>query len=426
MNIKELEGRLAQPFTPGKECGVAKVDDPDWQNISFVVPPPPPKKLQQKNLPYELMGEALKVLCSLPQAKQMNELDKLVNYLFVRREVVQSSRLEGTWSTIDHALTPGEIADEKDGRNEHQAVRSYANLLEEAVQKTIKKKESVFTVDFVREIQKRIVENDPKSKGIAGKLRTPGQPGSIVVIGGSFRKEDSTYNPAPPTQVKRCLEATLGWFRDTELAQLGDAGSGLTLPMRLAIGHAHFEAVHPFTDGNGRTGRALWPLQIVCSGFMPLYLSGYVEEHKDDYGNALQTAQKKLDYSKIIEFVCNAIIESDHEAKKSKAAIAELENIWQERGKFRAKSAAQRTLKILLTKPIISAETIAKELNVSAPASANAIKTLVEQKIIRFRKHEKRRKIYAAEELVYILARPFGSDIDLALEKAQLVLEAKK
>ena len=54
----------------------------------------------------------------------MCELDKLINYLFIRREVVQSSRLEGTWSTIDHVLTPGELSNNGEGKDVHQAVRS--------------------------------------------------------------------------------------------------------------------------------------------------------------------------------------------------------------------------------------------------------------------------------------------------------------
>lgn len=52
---------------------------------------------------------------------------------------------------------------------------------------------------------------------------------------------------------------------------------GLSLPVRMAVGHAHFEAVHPFNDGNGRIGRILWALQMIAEGKLPLYLSSYVE-----------------------------------------------------------------------------------------------------------------------------------------------------
>jgi len=60
---------------------------------------------------------------------------------------------------------------------------------------------------------------------------------------------------------------------------------------------------------------------------MPLYLSGYVEEHKSDYQRSLEEAQKQLNYAPMISFMCNAIIESDLENKKTKQAILELEEI---------------------------------------------------------------------------------------------------
>ena len=269
MKKTELTEILRQDYTVSRKCGVMKISDPEWKNISFVVPPPPPTELNQK-LPYNKISLAIKILSSLPSYQEMTELDKLINYLFVRREVVQSSRLEGTWSTIDEVLTPGEITETNENKDEHQAVRSYAKILDTFIEEACTKKENIFTPSLVCKIQKAIVESDPNSKGIPGKIRSPGDPGSIVAIGGLNRKEESIYNSVPPGEVKRCLQEVMNWFADKEIAQLGDAGLGLTLPVRLAIGHSHFEAVHPFTDGNGRTGRSLWPLQMVCSGHMPL------------------------------------------------------------------------------------------------------------------------------------------------------------
>lgn len=427
MKVDELAEDLKQSYSPERGYGITKLKNPnkEWDNIYFVVPKPPIREIP-KNLPFQLLSDALKVIGALPRVEEMTEVDKLTNYLFVRREVVQSSRLEGTWSTIDHALTPGEIAEDIEGKNEHQAVRSYANLLEEIVEETRTRKESIFTKEFICSIQKRIVENDPQSKGIPGKLRSEGEPGSVVTIGGGIRTENSIYNPAPAFAVPKCLDEVLEWLRDSELSQLGDAAAGgLSLPIRLAVAHSHFEAVHPFTDGNGRAGRALWPVQMVCSGYMPLYLSGYVEVNKDDYGKALEAAQKKLNYLPIIEFICNAIIESDLENQKTKKAINNLEGIWQERGSFRANSGPRKALKLLLTMPIISTAILAKELGISKTASVDTVNALEAKKIIRFRKTEKRAKIYAAEELTQILSRPFGEDIDLAIEKAHILLGLK-
>ena len=64
-----------------------------------------------------------------------------------------------------------------------------------------------------------------------------------------------------------------------------------------------------------------------------------------------------------------------------------------------------------------------EKLHISKPASTHAINQLVEKKIIRHRKYENRKPIYAAEELIHILSRPFGSDIELALLKARELME---
>lgn len=421
MKTAELTGILQKPFSKESGCGVYRIADEGWDHVPFVVPPAPPQELRQP-LPHALIAEAMRVISKLPSLTEMNEVDRLINNLFIRREVVQSSRLEGTWSTIDHALTPTDLSESGQGPDEHVAVRGYAAIMDELIEEAIIKKEKIYSLNLIERIHRRIVEHDPKSLGTPGKLRTPGHPGSIVTIGGLSRKEDSLYNPAPPQHVKRCLTEYLAWLKDAELAMRGDAGSGLSLPVRLAIGHSHFEAIHPFTDGNGRTGRTLWAIQMVCAGTMPLYLSGYVEAKKADYVRGLEMAQKKLNYVPLIEFISKAIIESHAEFKVSKKAIMELPEIWQERGRFRKNSAAERALDVLLYKPIITSKVLQEELGISGPASTQALKQLVDKKVIKHRKFEKRLPLYAAEELIHILSRPFGSEAALALEKARTIL----
>lgn len=424
MKLDELAEDLRRPYSTKRGYGVTKLPDAgkEWQNIYFVIPKPPPKTIPSQ-LPASLLSEALQIIGQLPQVQEMDSLDKLINFLFMNREVVQSSRLEGTFSTIDHVLTPSTIADANEGKSEHQAVRSYANLLEEIVKETIDKGEEIFTQEFICRVHKKIIESDPNSNGIPGKLREKGKPGSIVTIGGGIRLENSIYNPTPAFKVIDCLEETLDWFRDSELAQLGDAAiGGLSLPIRIAIGHVHFEAVHPFTDGNGRIGRALWPVQMICSGNMPLYLSGYVEAYQLDYANALEQAQKQLNYRPMIEFICHAIIESHYENVKTKKAIVDLKKAWQQRGNFRLNSGPRKALSLLLEKPIISSLIIEEELGLSKTASINTINALVKKKIIKLRRTESRVRIYAAEELIQILSRPFAGELDIALEKAHIIL----
>ena len=60
--------------------------------------------------------------------------------------------------------------------------------------------------------------------------------------------------------------------------------------VRMAVAHAHFEAVHSFRDGNGRVGRLLLPLTMAAEGMMPIYLSPYIEAHKTAYYESLKAA----------------------------------------------------------------------------------------------------------------------------------------
>lgn len=425
MNRTELTPPLRQEYDAKRGYGVAKVDAPSYANIWFVVPPPPPRVLASR-LPLGALAKANATLSRLPSFGEMGESDELINFFFARREAVESSRLEGTWSTIDNILSPAGVQESGAQTSGHHAVIGYARALEKQFKKALERKEKIFTEETIREIHADIVSKDPSFRGTPGTLRAPGRPGSIVQIGGSYRKEESVYNPAPPAYVKSALARVLDWLSDEVLAQRGDAGmAGFTLAVRIAIGHAHFEAVHPFTDGNGRVGRVLWPLQMICSGRMPLYLSGYVEEEKTRYSQALQAAQKRLDYGPIVEFICAAIAASESEAKATRAALEGLPQRWRARARFRANSASARALAVLLHKPILTTAVLIDELKLSKQAVAVAVKQLVERRIVRRRGKAGRTEVYAAEELLSLLSRRFGSDPEAAMEAGRQAIRAE-
>jgi len=426
MKKEELAEQLRRKYDKKRGYGIVKVDTVEYKNIWFVVPPPPPRELP-KSLPLEAMGKANVILTRLPSFCEMSSIDKLINYFFVRREAVESSRIEGTWSTIDRVLTPAEIDDTEQAKSESQSVRGYAHAVEKQFQRSFEKREKIFTEKLICELHKDIVSKDPSFRGTPGALRESGRPGDIVQIGGSFRKEESTYNPAPPQYVRASLKHVLDWLSNEELAQKGDAGvAGFTLAVRLAIGHAHFEAVHPFLDGNGRVGRALWPLQMACADRMPLYLSGFVEDQKADYSKALQQSQKKLHYAPIIEFVCEAVVQSEREARVTRVAIEGLPKRWRDRAKFRAGSAASLALEVLLRKPIVTSGTLMEELKLPKQVINPAINQLVERKIIRPRAKVGRAHVYAAEELISLLSRKFGSDAEEAMEAGRQAILQKR
>jgi Fic family protein len=422
MRREDLCNELRRQYKVGLSSGVTKVDDPEYRNIWFVVPPPPPTTL--KVLPLKALAGANRVLNRLTSFEDMTALDRTLAFLFGRQEAVTSSRIEGTWSTIDHVLTPEGLQEQDKDGSATASVRGYAKALEDAASRVVKERFKALTKQLVCRMHKAITEHDPSFRHSPGKLRTPGQPGAIVQIGSPGRKEGSVYNPPPADQVERCLDAVMSWYQDDLLAETGDAGIGLLLPVRLAVGHAHFEGVHPFPDGNGRVGRMLWPLQMMLAGHSPLYLSGYVEAAKKDYGLALQAAQKQLQYGPIIEFLCQAIETSFEEAELTRRSLSDLPMVWRSRAKFRAGSAADRAIETLISSPILSARELAKLLKIPFESASKALAALAARGVVRERTGYLRNRIFAAEEVIAILARPFGSGVADALALAERALKS--
>ena len=279
MNRNELAPLLNRVFQERLKAGIEKVPNPKFKNMWFVIPPAPPRQLPRA-LPAKAVAHASEIIAQLPNVEQANLLDRLLSYLYVRKEAVESSRMEGTVSTIDLVFTPGDLIDAKEAKSEQSSVRGYAHALENVLAKVPSEGLSIFNVELVSRLHRATMKYAPLFKGVPGKIRAPGQPGEIVWIGKATRPEDSIYNPTPPKHVLRCLKDVMNWLGDEELVELGNAGMGIPIAVRLALGHAHFEAVHPFSDGNGRVGRMLLTLQLACLGKIPLYLSGYIESEK--------------------------------------------------------------------------------------------------------------------------------------------------
>ena len=418
MKREELVGALRQPYSKKRGFGVEKITKTGYENIWFVVPRNPPHTISEKlNLP--LLRDANMALQGRPTVESASAIRRTMAYLLVQREAVSSSRMEGTWSTVDEVLTPA--GDDSD-RSATASVRGYASAVMHGVNSVQSKGMAALTPELLCNLHKRVMQKDLGFRAIAGRLREPGAPGDVVQIGGLGRKEDSIYNPTPPAHVKRSLDEIISWARDESLIELGDAGMGMSLPVRMAIGHAHFEAVHPFSDGNGRIGRILWAMQMAAADKLPLYLSSYVENEQNEYASALQEAQKQLTYCRIIDFVCYAIVACTEEEAATQQVLKQLPDVWQERGKFRGGSTAARALQLILRMPVVTVKLMADELSVSLEAASQGMRRLQEAGVVRDRSGRGRSRIYAAEEVTGILARPFGVAPEIALEGARAVL----
>ncbi len=322
----------------------------------------------------------------------------LVSRILMRREAVSSSAIEGTNSTLDELLAVEETG-EAQGLEAARQVKDYALCLDAAVPRATSLGPLVFTSGLIGELHRSVMRNEIACIG------TPGEPRTRVVWIGGRDIAYSTYNPTPPEDIGRCLGDTIAYMR-------GDADE--TWPphiiVRMAVAHAHFEAVHPFTDGNGRVGRLLLPLLMAAHGHAPLFLSSYIEAHRSAYYAALKAAQQRLLWHEMIGFISYAVTGSVAELLATRRALQDLRPIWLSRRKFRSGSAALRGLDVLPHYPIATVGRLASLLDVSTGQAGQSVQQLVDAGILRERTGYRRNRLFAAAEALSIINRPFGED----------------
>ncbi len=323
----------------------------------------------------------------------------LVSRVLARKEAVSSSAIEGTHSTLDELLA----AEEDDGDEASAAtrqVRDYALALEGALPRAQAEGNAVFSVDLIRELHRAVMKSDTGYQDVPGEFRR-----RVVWIGGAGHIASSTYNPPPPARVAACLEENVVYLRCEGMQAMTQG-----LVTRMALAHAHFEAVHPFRDGNGRVGRLLLPLMMAADGRIPLYLSPYIEANKDQYYRALKRAQQRLDWPAMIGFIADAVTGTVAEIKRTRADLATLQAAWKARRRFRAGSAAAAAIEVLPEYPVVTIRRLETLLDVSFQAASTAVGQLVEVGVLAERTGHRRNRLFAAEEAIRVLNRPFGED----------------
>jgi Fic family protein len=329
-------------------------------------------------------------------AKQLND-PYIVSRILTRREAVSSSSIEGTQSTLDELLS----VEETGGDGSEDAARQVRNY---ALHWTISSRRDQerlrgLMVDLLKDLHRTVMKDNPDYQDKPGEFRA--------------RRVDRRRwqhclfdpEPSPPAEIAACIEQTVDYLRNEGMQQMNQS-----LLTRMAIAYAHFEAVHPFRDGNGRVGRLLLPLMMAAEGHVPLYLSPYIESRKGAYYDSLKDAQQRLDYQSLIGFMADAVTGTVGELMKTRTALSALSEQWKERRKFRKGSAAARALEELPHYPVVTAKRLGELLSISPPQVHQAIAQLEEAGILAERTGYARNRIYAANEAMNIINRPFGEE----------------
>jgi Fic family protein len=329
----------------------------------------------------------------------------LLSRVLVRQEAITSSAIEGTYSTLDHLLEFEEseksefegwdLNETADETPEVRQVRSYALVLERQLDQIQRNRLDGFSVGLIRDLQREVVKDDPDFKDEPGEIRE-----CVVWIGGPGDISRSTYNPCPPSDIRVCLEDQIGYLQCKGLQHANQS-----IVARMAIAHSHFEAIHPFRDGNGRTGRLLLPLMLAADGHTPLYLAPYLARNRHSYMEGLAAAQQRLEYAPLIGVLANAIIATVEMAETAHRDLFALFVNWNNRRKWRKNSAAKLALDLLPGFPVVTTKTLASKLKVSPQAANTAAQQLIEAGILTEKTGAKRNRVFVASEVLEIFNR---------------------
>lgn len=335
---------------------------------AFVPAPLPPK------IRYD---EQLMVLLSQADAA-LGELSGMGRYLpnpnlliqpYMRREAVASSQIEGTQADLTDLFLDEIEAQRTPPQSDVREVRNYVAALEHGIRLL---QSLPISGRLVREIHGILMHD------VRGQERTPGEfrrsqnwigpPGSTLA--------NATYVPPPHhPEMHECLKHWENFLNERD-----------TMPelIQCALIHEHFEAIHPFLDGNGRIGRLLITLFLIERGRLSkplLYLSSVIEQRRQEYYRLLQRIRTHGEWSEWLVFFLTAVRDSSRNAISQSQAILSLREALRE--KLAMKHRLLTLIDELFMNPYIDIARAATCLGVSAPTASRDIKIMEEMGILR-------------------------------------------
>ena len=382
-HLNERIGQKIKSSGAGPESYFAYIPRP--------LPPKPPIDLTNFQSLLEKASQAVGRLdgltAILPDAQ-------LFLYMYIRKEALLSSQIEGTQSSLSDLLLYENAEAPGVPIHDVQEVSNYVAAMEYGLSRL--QDGFPLSMRLIKEIHGILMT------GARGGNKTPGEFRRTQNWIGGSRPGNAKFVPPPPDKVIECMS-------DLEKF-LHQPNDKLPILVKAALVHHQFETIHPFLDGNGRLGRLLITLLLCTDKVLTepvLYLSLYFKMQRDAYYNLLSSVRESGNWESWIEFFLEGVLTISEQASETAREILTLIESDKIRvsGIGRGASSAMQIYRYLERKPLAVITEIVKELKLSTPTVTSSLLKLEELGLVREITGKQRGRIFVYDAYLRILDR---------------------
>lgn len=355
--------------------------------VPAVLPPSPPIELSDEIV--EILVKANRQIALLEGiSSRIPNIDLFIS-MYVRKEALMSSQIEGTQATLEDVLDP------MLENNTNRPVGDVVNYI----------KATDFAINRLKELPlcNRLIKEAHKVllAGVRGQNKCPGEfRHSQNWIGGAGSTlQNARYIPPSVEDMQQAM---------SDLEKYINAEDNLDVLIRAGLIHYQFETIHPFLDGNGRIGRLLITLFLMEQKVLTtpaLYISYFLKKNRIEYYDRMSEVRLKGNYEKWIKFFLEAVYESAKDAVETIDKLTALhdKNCVKIANLGRRAKNGMRVFEYLESNPIIEIRKTSQELDIAFNTISSVIKDLINIGVLEQTSNQSRNRTFAYKEYLEIL-----------------------
>lgn len=364
--------------------------------LAFVPPPLPPKPPIDVLPLLDKLSAAERALGRLDGITMLLPRHDLFLYMYVRKEAVLSSQIEGTQSTLTDLLRYEATVEAGQPFDDVREVSNYVDAMMFGLSRL---EDLPLSLRLIREMHARLMDGNRGGDKNPGEFRR-----SQNWIGGS-RPGNAMFVPPPISELDDCLS-------DFE-AFIHDEASGLPPLLKAGLLHVQFETLHPFLDGNGRIGRLLIILYLCSKGSLRaplLYLSLFLKSNRTEYYRLLQNVRETGAWEDWLDFYLTGVEQTANQAFDAATRIVELFKADRDRimGDSDRAGSSLRVHEWMQSNPFVSSNLLVERIGLSSPTVNAALADLERLGIVSEVTGKRRNRVFSYTTFLDILGEGTG------------------